>query len=395
MPNERNPFAVSSGGRAGQPVAAKPKAVSTPNGGLNTAVKTGDKNSGNRIASALGRAGAAVIGDPKHPFAQIGNLIAGEAEQDIFSSTVSDLLEGKNIEDVDTRGLSPEQISEALRLKKEGQATRLGTNKELLSQLRQVATLENISDDQRAFLNKNVFTAAGMPVDSELIDSISGEAESETQTRLMQEQARLERFAQYQGAQQDIALVNEKGGIDKAIANIQAATQLDVAATSAVARLLGIQLDIAGQVEANKARYGDDPLMPVKLTAVLQYMAQADKHEVNAMTPAERNAEFIRVAKAMGLEEFATGLENNPIVGGTAERDEFLEVAEGADVVVAQGEEAAAVPKEEEGKKKKTKEPKEDSNRAKKKVTGIFPSLRGDGTSLKKPARRVRPSRFE
>ncbi|MBT7187994.1 hypothetical protein HN911_11770, partial [Candidatus Bathyarchaeota archaeon] len=123
MPNERNPFAVSSGGRAGQPVAAKPKAVSTPNGGLNTAVKTGDKNSGNRIASALGRAGAAVIGDPKHPFAQIGNLIAGEAEQDIFSSTVSDLLEGKNIEDVDTRGLSPEQISEALRLKKEGQAT--------------------------------------------------------------------------------------------------------------------------------------------------------------------------------------------------------------------------------------------------------------------------------
>jgi hypothetical protein len=326
MPNERNPFAVRSGGRAGQPVAAKPKAVSTPNGGLNTAVKTGDKNRGNRIASALGRAGAAVIGDAAHPFAQIGNLIAGEAEEDIFSSTVSDLLEGKDISQVDTRGLSPEQISEAMRLKKEGQATKLGTTKEVLSQLKQISTLEGLSEAQRTLLSRNVFTSAGLEVDEEAIEGISGESVGETQEGLLKTESDL-KIEQIQAqAKEDAELIDARGGVDKVIAGIRAETQLDVAAMSGLFRQLGIQTDIAGKVDAEDKKRNADPTFRDNLAAAITIFQALPQHPDLVPTEEESLATISNILRALKEGEFADQLSKKSVVEeGASEAAAFIQ----------------------------------------------------------------------
>ncbi|MBT7187983.1 hypothetical protein HN911_11715 [Candidatus Bathyarchaeota archaeon] len=392
-----NPFAQRSGGVAGQPVKAKPIASAPPLGGANTTTKKKSDNRGNRIASALGRAGAAVIGDQAHPFAQIGNLIAGEAEQDIFSSTLSDLLEGKNISDVDTRGLDPDQIERALKLQKEGQATSLGKNKELLSQLEQIANMD-LPENVRIQMTNQAYAAAGIDPNWQAGGEEVGKSlKSETEKRkeLIKAQGEEDRFEQYQGSQQDLELIREKGGIDAAIAESNREGQLDVAVTAATFRLLGIQLDVAGQIKANKARFGDDPMMGVKLNAVMQQMVNLNRFETQPLTPAESTAEFVRLLKSFGLEEFAEGLEKT--AGTVTPPDQFKFYAEGAGVEVpaVEGEKEAPL-KKAPAKKEEKKEPKGDSNRGgkkKEKATGIAPGLRGEST-IKKPARRERGSRF-
>lgn len=144
MPLQPNPFNSST--VTGEPYFTTPSVTKTKS------------NTRSNVANMLGKAAQAVMGPYQdNVVAQLGGLGAQLAQRKVYSDTVSRLLAGEDISNIDTRILDPEQITAAMNIKDQAVKSRLADSELRLRQAERIDKL-NIAQDQKDIALRQIWS---------------------------------------------------------------------------------------------------------------------------------------------------------------------------------------------------------------------------------------------